>query len=38
VAVKLPSGEIRRPTLYDISGSDLWHKAADHGMIICGVI
>src|SRR5262249_1540502 len=34
--VKLPSGEIRQPTLYDISGSAHWYNAADHGVIICG--
>jgi twinkle protein len=34
--VKLPDGEIRRPTLYDISGSAHWFNAADHGVIICG--
>jgi len=34
--VKLPNGEIRQPTLYDISGSAHWFNAADHGVIICG--
>jgi twinkle protein len=34
--VKLPNGEIRQPTLYDISGSAHWYNAADHGVIICG--
>jgi twinkle protein len=34
--VKLPNGEIRQPTLYDISGSSHWYNAADHGVIICG--
>jgi hypothetical protein len=34
--VKLPNGEIRQPTLYDISGSSRWYNAADHGEIICG--
>jgi twinkle protein len=33
--VKLPNGEIRQPTLYDISGSAHWYNAADHGVIIC---
>src|SRR5262249_37365498 len=30
--VKLPDGEIRHPTLYDISGSAHWYNAADHGV------
>jgi twinkle protein len=34
--VKLPSGEIRVPTLYDISGSSHWYNAADHGIIVSG--
>jgi twinkle protein len=34
--VKLPNGEIRQPTLYDISGSAHWFNAADHGVIISG--
>jgi twinkle protein len=34
--VKLPNGEIRQPTLYDISGSAHWFNAADHGVIVCG--
>jgi twinkle protein len=34
--VKQPNGEIRQPTLYDISGSSHWFNAADHGVIICG--
>jgi twinkle protein len=34
--VKLPNGEIRQPTLYDIAGSAHWFNAADHGVIICG--
>ena len=32
--VKLPSGEIRTPTLYDCSGSAHWFNAADHGIVI----
>lgn len=32
--VKLPSGEIRQPTLYDISGSAHWYNAADHGVVV----
>jgi twinkle protein len=32
--VKLPSGEIRKPTLYDISGSSHWYNAADHGIVV----
>ena len=32
--VKLPTGEIRAPTLYDISGSAHWYNAADHGVVI----
>jgi twinkle protein len=34
--VKLPNGEIRQPTLYDISGSSHWFNAADHGVIVAG--
>jgi twinkle protein len=34
--VKLPNGEIRKPTLYDISGSSHWYNAADHGVIVSG--
>jgi twinkle protein len=34
--VKLPNGEIRVPTLYDISGSAHWYNAADHGVIVSG--
>ena len=34
--VKLPNGEIRQPTLYDISGSAHWYNAADHGVIVSG--
>jgi twinkle protein len=34
--VKLPSGEIRQPTLYDISGSSHWFNAADHGVVVGG--
>jgi twinkle protein len=34
--VKLPNGEIRVPTLYDISGSSHWYNAADHGIIVSG--
>jgi twinkle protein len=34
--VKLPNGEIRRPTLYDISGSSHWYNAADHGVVVAG--
>ena len=34
--VKLPNGEIRQPTLYDISGSAHWFNAPDHGVIVCG--
>ena len=34
--VKLPTGEIRQPTLYDISGSAHWYNAADHGVIVSG--
>ena len=34
--VKLPNGEIRQPTLYDISGSAHWFNAPDHGIIVCG--
>ena len=32
--VKLPSGDIRAPTLYDVSGSAHWYNAADHGIVI----
>ena len=32
--VKLPTGEIRAPTLYDISCSAHWYNAADHGVVI----
>jgi twinkle protein len=32
--VKLPNGEIRKPTLYDISGSSHWYNAADHGIVV----
>ena len=32
--VKLLSGEIRKPTLYDVSGSSHWYNAADHGIVI----
>ena len=32
--VKLPSGELRKPTLYDISGSSHWYNAADHGVVV----
>lgn len=32
--VKLQSGEIRQPTLYDISGSAHWYNAADHGVVV----
>jgi twinkle protein len=34
--VKLPNGEIRKPNLYDISGSAHWYNAADHGVIVSG--
>jgi twinkle protein len=34
--VKLPNGEIRQPTLYDVSGSAHWYNAADHGLVVCG--
>ena len=34
--VKLPNGEIRTPTLYDISGSAHWYNAADHGVTVSG--
>ena len=34
--VKLPNGEIRVPTLYDISGSAHWYNAADHGIVVSG--
>ena len=34
--VKLPSGEIRQPALYDISGSAHWFNAPDHGVIVAG--
>jgi len=34
--VKLPNGDIRQPTLYDISGSAHWFNASDHGVIVCG--
>jgi hypothetical protein len=34
LGVKLPDGEIRHPTLYDISGSAHWYNAADHGIIV----
>jgi twinkle protein len=34
--VKQPNGEIRQPTLYDISGSAHWYNAADHGVIVAG--
>ena len=34
--VKLPNGEIRVPTLYDIAGSAHWYNAADHGVIVAG--
>ena len=34
--VKMQNGEIRKPTLYDISGSAHWYNAADHGVIVSG--
>ena len=34
--VKLQNGELRQPTLYDISGSAHWYNAADHGVIVSG--
>ena len=34
--VKLPNGEIREPTLYDIPGQAHWYNAADHGVIVSG--
>jgi twinkle protein len=34
--VKTPSGEIRVPNLYDISGSAHWYNAADHGVVVSG--
>ncbi len=34
--VKAQNGEIRPPTLYDVSGSAHWYNAADHGVIVSG--
>lgn len=34
--VKLANGELRKPGLYDISGSAHWYNAADHGIIVSG--
>jgi twinkle protein len=34
--VKLSSGELRKPGLYDISGSAHWFNAADHGIVVSG--
>lgn len=28
------TGKVRRPTLYDVSGSAHWYNAADHGIVI----
>jgi twinkle protein len=33
-SVLRPDGKIRKPTLYDISGSAHWHNAADHGLLV----
>lgn len=33
-SVQTISGDLRRPTLYDISGSAHWHNQCDHGVIV----
>ena len=33
-AVNMPTGKIREPNLYDISGSAHWYNGCDHGIIL----
>jgi twinkle protein len=34
--VKDFTGRIRKPGLYDVSGSAHWYNAADHGIVVSG--